>query len=100
MTTTTATIDAPLLTKRDAPAINVTALKKTYAGTVNAVRGIDISVARGEIEPAYLAVAPIPYFRFADQPWISLEEVPLRLVPKTLFVLKVHKFRRRVRRRL
>ena len=33
----------------DAPAIHVTALKKTYAGDVNAVRGIDVSVARGEI---------------------------------------------------
>jgi len=33
----------------DLPAINVTALKKTYAGNVEAVRGIDISVARGEI---------------------------------------------------
>jgi ABC-2 type transport system ATP-binding protein len=31
------------------PAINVTALKKTYAGTIEAVRGIEISVARGEI---------------------------------------------------
>ncbi len=33
----------------NAPAISVTALKKTYAGDVNAVRGIDVSVARGEI---------------------------------------------------
>src|SRR5580698_7933240 len=31
------------------PAIAVTALKKTYTGAVEAVRGIDISVARGEI---------------------------------------------------
>jgi ABC-2 type transport system ATP-binding protein len=31
------------------PAICVTALVKTYAGTVQAVRGIDVSVARGEI---------------------------------------------------
>src|SRR3954451_23713534 len=33
----------------DLPAINVTALKKNYAGKVDAVRNIDISVARGEI---------------------------------------------------
>ena len=31
------------------PAINVTGLKKTYGGAVQAVRGIDVSVARGEI---------------------------------------------------
>ncbi len=50
MTTTTATTGrAHLLAKSDVPAINVTALKKTYAGTVNAVRGIEVSVARGEI---------------------------------------------------
>jgi ABC-2 type transport system ATP-binding protein len=33
----------------DVPAINVKALKKNYAPDVRAVRGIDISVARGEI---------------------------------------------------
>jgi len=31
------------------PAISVTALTKTYAGAISAVRGIDVSVARGEI---------------------------------------------------
>ncbi len=33
----------------DVPAIAVSRLMKTYAGDINAVRGIDISVARGEI---------------------------------------------------
>jgi ABC-2 type transport system ATP-binding protein len=49
--TQTANLTAPSL-RQDAanqPAIAVTNLHKTYAGTVNAVRGIDISVAQGEI---------------------------------------------------
>jgi ABC-2 type transport system ATP-binding protein len=40
---------APKQGEAGVPAINVTALKKTYAGNVQAVRGIDVSVARGEI---------------------------------------------------
>jgi ABC-2 type transport system ATP-binding protein len=33
----------------NAPAISVKSLTKTYAGAVNAIRGIDLAVARGEI---------------------------------------------------
>jgi ABC-2 type transport system ATP-binding protein len=48
-TATSSTAIPPSPRDATVPAISVTALKKTYAGTVNAVRGIDISVARGEI---------------------------------------------------
>src|ERR1700691_5647722 len=50
MTPTAITQTAPRTQRSpDLPAISVTALTKTYAGTVQAVRGIDVSVARGEI---------------------------------------------------
>jgi ABC-2 type transport system ATP-binding protein len=44
-----AALRAGSATAANVPAINVTALVKTYAGKVQAVRGVDISVARGEI---------------------------------------------------
>src|SRR5215831_12964420 len=43
------TVSRPPQVPEGVPAISVTGLKKTYAEAVEAVRGIDFSVARGEI---------------------------------------------------
>ena len=56
----------------DVPAISVTALKKTYAGTVEAVRGIDFSVApqaRSSASSVRMAQAKPPPSRSLPASW-------------------------------